>query len=282
MTREPEQSDPAQAAAPGMLSPAEREAIQWLVRLTSGHAAAADHAAFRAWRAQSPEHEAALAAARRLWLGMGPLLSTSPTTARARMHWTWLALAASLLIVIVLGYGLFDLERGRNPWMSAEIDSDPGIAVAFADAAGRCRLKLGGGDAYFDVAPNPDEAATGATVATRVNMPGSAFSVQPDVSGVLVTVTSGRLEVDTNASEGTSDGKAARVLGVGQRLRCLAYAHASVRPPAFAATSARFRCAVRYDYVSTGCQGLGDDVAVGDVEIRRRHRSRVGGGGLFG
>jgi transmembrane sensor len=46
-------------------------AIEWLVRLKSGHATADDHAAFAAWREQSTEHELAAREAETVWHGVG-------------------------------------------------------------------------------------------------------------------------------------------------------------------------------------------------------------------
>jgi len=43
------------------------EALEWIVRLNSGAAHKRDRTAFAAWRAQSPEHEAAAAEAEGLW-----------------------------------------------------------------------------------------------------------------------------------------------------------------------------------------------------------------------
>jgi transmembrane sensor len=50
----------------GELDPLQREALQWIVRLTSGAATAADAEALRRWRAQSEAHEAAFLEAARL------------------------------------------------------------------------------------------------------------------------------------------------------------------------------------------------------------------------
>ena len=68
------------------LAPVEREAIQWVVRLTSGETKPADRVAFRRWKAQSPQHAAALNHALNLWLGVGRALPAprQPTAAPPR------------------------------------------------------------------------------------------------------------------------------------------------------------------------------------------------------
>jgi transmembrane sensor len=51
-----------------------REAIAWLLRLTSGEATVEDAEAFERWHAQSPDHAAAWSEAVRLWRALGPAL----------------------------------------------------------------------------------------------------------------------------------------------------------------------------------------------------------------
>jgi len=68
------------------LAPVEREAIQWVVRLTSGETNPADRAAFRRWKAQNPQHAAALHHALNLWLGVGRALHASRKPAAAPLR----------------------------------------------------------------------------------------------------------------------------------------------------------------------------------------------------
>jgi transmembrane sensor len=49
------------------LNPIEREAVDWLQKLTSGELTPQDIAALKLWRAQSPLHEAAFAETKHLW-----------------------------------------------------------------------------------------------------------------------------------------------------------------------------------------------------------------------
>ena len=63
------------------------EALDWVVRLTSGDPDANEIEAFRAWRDQSPLHKAALADARKLWVDLGAILVVSERENRTRAHW---------------------------------------------------------------------------------------------------------------------------------------------------------------------------------------------------
>lgn len=56
---------------PPDLDPLTREAIAWVVRLTSGEATAGDAADLKRWRAQSPAHEDAFRRAAKLWKDFG-------------------------------------------------------------------------------------------------------------------------------------------------------------------------------------------------------------------
>ena len=210
MTRSP--SDPgAAASAAAVLPSAEHQAIQWVVRMTSGEAGAAERAAFAQWRAESAEHEAALRMARRLWLGVGRALPRHQVRPARSQRPLLLALAASLLVIIGLSYQLMRLQGGHG---AAARETPAAAPLEINVAAGRCRLVLGNGEAFFDVTPNPDRPVAGPAEETQVRMYDTAFSVRPETAGVLVTVTGGRI--------GVSVGKAERVLTAGQQLRCRA------------------------------------------------------------
>ena len=49
-----------------------REAIDWVHRLASGQATSEDAETLKRWRAKSPAHEAAFAAASGIWKDFGP------------------------------------------------------------------------------------------------------------------------------------------------------------------------------------------------------------------
>jgi len=231
MTRESSgQFRPEDADQPEAVPRAEREAIQWLVRMTSGEATPDERAAFAQWRSFSAEHEAALALARKLWFGLGRALPAR-SKAAPRRHWPLLALAASLLAVMGLSYqSLFRAGPGAavaGPGSvalngAARVEAAGGMAVEVGDAQGRCRLMLGRDEAYFDVTPNPERPVAGEAGETQVRMLDTVFSVRPEASGVLVTVTGGRVEVN--------DGKVARVFTAGQQLRCRADRHQALIP----------------------------------------------------
>jgi transmembrane sensor len=218
MKRESDPIDPAEPGQPEALPRAEREAIQWVVRMTSGEAGEADRAALAQWRQADPDNEAALAMARRLWFDVGQALPARAVAARARpalrRQWQPLALAASMLAAVALGYLAVHVWRG-------DLAGRGMVAVDVDGAEGRCRLMLGSGEAAFDLTPDlsSDQSSgparpAGAARETVVRMLGTAFSIRPEAAGVLVTVTGGRVQVKV--------GNVAREFTVGQQLRCRA------------------------------------------------------------
>jgi transmembrane sensor len=233
MTQQP--SDPSgldDAGPANGVSRTEREAIEWVVRMTSGEVTDEDRAAFAAWRSRGAAQEAALAAARKLWIGLGPAL---PARAKvpARPQRPLLALAASLLVVAGLGVQALhswreDGRRGSVALGDADHSaSGSRMAVEAGDAEGRCRLVLGRGEASFDVTPNPNQLAAGDAGETQVRVLDTAFSLKPEAADVLVTITGGRVEVN--------DGRVARILTAGEQLRCRADRHQADIDPGAAA-----------------------------------------------
>jgi len=113
MTQAPSATEePAGPAPARTVSAAERDALQWVVRLTSGETTPADRLAFRNWRVRSPKHAAALQSALGLWLGVARGLPARPlrVTASAR-HWPLLVVAAAALLLILIGINTYEYDN---------------------------------------------------------------------------------------------------------------------------------------------------------------------------
>ena len=198
------------------LTALEDEAIEWVVRLTSGKASVADRAGFERWRAQSAAHEAAAQAARQLWVGVGqtlvePRASAAPPSRVRRMladrpRVRNLALAASLLLGFFLFFQLFHNwrhdyvastgEQGRYllaDGTSVTLNSSSALDVRFTRL--ERRVVLDRGEAFFDVTHNPNLPFIVQAASGEVRVIGTAFSVRRESDDVLVTVERGRVEV---------------------------------------------------------------------------------------
>jgi transmembrane sensor len=202
----------------------QEEAIEWVVRLTSGAATDADRSEFERWRAQSPEHEAAASAARQLWVGVGHSLTAADVapeteteteheevTAKSRRRLLppprMLALAASVLLTMFLGFQTFHSWRHDHVAATGEqgafeltdgtaVTLNSGSALDVRYTRDARHVTLSRGEAFFDVAHNPDvpfivEAGSG-----QVRVVGTAFAVRRDENDrVVVTVERGRVAV---------------------------------------------------------------------------------------
>ncbi len=227
----------------------EDQAIDWLVRLGSGRAGPTDRAAFAAWRAADPAHEAAARAAERLWHDLGhtraaaghaeggaavvPLARPGRAPARRATRRAVIggALAASLALLVVAGVPPRDgADHVTAVGERAEIALPDGSVVAL-NTDTRLSVRYGGserrivlhqGEALFDVvadAARPFVVEAGAATARAV---GTAYAVSRDDDAVGITVAEGLVEV-------AADGAPVR-LGAGQHVEVAGGSLAPVRP----------------------------------------------------
>jgi transmembrane sensor len=205
------------------LSDADIEAVEWVIRLTSGDASAAERAAFEHWRAESPIHEAAFSEARKLWLGLGDILPTPivvtgvtsasnpPAPTRRRLQpSSVVALAAS--IALLVGVGTKYMSDWRYDHVTAlgqretvaladgsrvQLSSNSAIDIRYG--ADERRVRLVRGEAYFDVVHDARRPFVVDAGDDAVHDIGTAFSVRLESDGVAVVVERGAVEVTGDA-----------------------------------------------------------------------------------
>jgi transmembrane sensor len=218
--------DDTDALAYDGLADLEAEAVGWVVRLTSGEASAADRAAFEVWRAQSPAHEAALAEARKLWLGLGDILPApvvaapaaalrvAPARAARRRSGLAAGAAVSAAIALAAATGFQYFSNWQHDYVSAagqrrvvaladgtrvQLGSGSAIDVELSSTARRVRLVRG--EAYFDVVHDAERPFVVDAGKAAVRDIGTAFSVRLDGDdGVMVVVERGVVEVTASAA----------------------------------------------------------------------------------
>ncbi len=196
------------------------QAIEWVVRIHSGHATQADREAFANWRRDNPLNEAAAREAEAIWQGIGvagkEVRSTERSNRRAKVTRRAFIGAAS---VGLIGSGLMETGFLRLNFLA---DYVTGIGerktVVLADGstvlmnarsalsarfdANQRRISLFEGQATFSVAhdrarPFLVTAASGQTKAV-----GTVFDIDMRPDEVAVTVLEGGVSVTT---EGTSN-----------------------------------------------------------------------------
>ncbi len=211
MTPTPRSVSPAFARAP--IAASDR-AIEWLVRIHSGAPGAeAEAQAFARWRAESPKHEAAAREAEALWHGLGGAGAVALDTARktSREKITRRALigggAFAALGLGALAAGAIrdrlaaDVATGVNEVRATDLPDGSRVllnastALALDFSAAERGVRLLSGQALFNVARDPDRPFIVTAADGRTRALGTAFDVDMQPDGVVVTVVEGGVTV---------------------------------------------------------------------------------------
>ncbi|KMO43536.1 iron dicitrate transport regulator FecR [Methylobacterium tarhaniae] len=188
--------------------PIDEAAAGWVVRLSSTDATEADRAAFEAWHAADPAHEAAYAEMHALWHRLGHLPSPAPGTRRRRARTGPACLAVALVLGAALAYraGLADWLRA-DLWSGvgeighatladgSRVDLNTGTALALHFTGTERRVALLRGEAVFDVAHDPGRPFIVEGGGVSVRAVGTVFFVRADGASQPVGVAEGRVEV---------------------------------------------------------------------------------------
>ncbi len=218
----------------GTLSPAERDAAGWVVRLQAP-LSAAEKQALRAWLAQDADHARLLQEMSLTsdWLEALKFQPQEAPAERRPVRWgwgSWTAVAVVALAGLVgswwtsgpdvaqglalgeTGTALGEVKRleladGSVAWLNTETK----LVVEFS--AAERRLRLVQGEAHFQVTKNPARPFIVAVGASEVRAVGTAFAVRVGESEIAVLVTEGKVSVDPSVETK----EATPILAAGQR-----------------------------------------------------------------
>ncbi|MDZ4374360.1 MAG: FecR domain-containing protein [Phenylobacterium sp.] len=200
------------------------QASEWFTLMTRGDIAAPDLDAFRAWR-RDPENAAAFEAVKSAWTQAGGLAErpaiaalTEATLAkyapfdpkvRLSPRFVLRPIAFAAVAVAVLGGGALMVWRvldaplvtdvgGQRLEVLADgsrvrLNTDTRLRVAYRD--GVRRVVLEHGQAYFDVAHDPQRPFVVVADGAEVRALGTRFDVRHDRQAVQVTLLQGRVQV---------------------------------------------------------------------------------------
>jgi transmembrane sensor len=223
----------------------ERRAADWIALRETRALSPAEAAAFAAWRAADPRHEAAVAELDTTWAALDGLRAyPRPAAAPADPEFfshprsrrvAWLralpfAAAAAAVVALAAGAWLFSGSLRRSapaPALTAspttlrledgsEVELRPGSEVAPQFTAAERRVRLVRGEAHFTVAKNPARPFVVEAGGVAVRAVGTAFNVRldPAASAVAVLVTEGVVRVGEPAAVAA---ESAPTLTAGQR-----------------------------------------------------------------
>lgn len=193
----------------------EERAALWRSRQEQPEWSAADQAALDAWLEESTAHRVAWLRMEYGWRKVGRLSvlrGATPAEERRPLlsRWRPAAMAAGLALVVGLGSLVATQQLGGRKVYATELgghatapladgskielNTDTRVRVALAEE--QRTVWLDRGEAYFDVAKDPDRPFVVFAGGRKVTVLGTRFSVRRDGDRVLVAVAEGKVRVD--------------------------------------------------------------------------------------
>lgn len=187
--------------------PVTDEALDWVLLLREDQSAAT-HAAFDQWRDRDPAHGRAYTAVMATWAAPSLHLASGVPRPR-RIARPWLAgaaLAAMLALAAVIGPQALLWMRSDYQTSAGEslvqrlpdgssVTLNTATAIAIDFDAGKRRVVLLAGEAFFDVARDPHHPFIVTTRYGQVRVTGTQFGVRLDGEGDLVLLREGHVRV---------------------------------------------------------------------------------------
>lgn len=213
------------------------QACDWLSQLHAGEFSADDQLRLAAWRALDPAHERAWQQAQAAWRGMERLRGRAIPGAemllqeryrkpRDRFRWLPLAVACSVVLAVTLtAYyppGLWRADyltdKGQQRRITltdgsmVTLNSASALAIHFDDSTRRVELLQG--EAFFEVAKNPQRPFVVTSAGGEVRAVGTAFGVLRQSEQSKVELVEGIVEIQDDRhlhSERLSAGQTALI-----------------------------------------------------------------------
>lgn len=209
---------PIPPARPLGLSPEVRAAARsWVVRLADPSATTRERAAFEAWLARDPSHAAAYQNVLRLYSAAGELkdrFSSAPPAARLARRFSpkasaWIGSSAAAMALAVWLAQPASAPPARDfathvaevrdvaldDGSMVTLGADTEMEVAFS--ASERRVRIGDGEAFFEVAPDPQRPFLVDLGPAHVRVVGTAFEMKAVCGGARISVMHGTVEVTT-------------------------------------------------------------------------------------
>lgn len=199
------------------------QAAEWIVRAEEGDFSADDAARLAQWLESDPEHAAAYSELEALWCRIPQLPGASAkwpiaanddadeTTATSSGKWYWrftgglaacaVAVAVFLLVPFGAGPNEQQIETGIAQVSQMTLDDGsvatlgPKTQITIAFTNGERRLRLEHGEAFFDVAKDPERPFLVETGRTVVRVVGTRFNVKDGQNLLQIAVIEGTVRL---------------------------------------------------------------------------------------
>jgi transmembrane sensor len=196
----------------------EQAAAAWIARRDSGEWGEAEAAAFNEWLAASPGHRVAYYRLNAAWQETGRLQAlvgnTQPVPKRPQLtqrQLRWRSLAAALLLAVGVSLVVFkatNAPRGTHATVVGGLESVPMVdgsrvllntnsQVSIALSEHERRVELKQGEAFFQVAKDPNRPFVVVAGDKRIIAVGTAFSVRRDGDEMRLIVSEGTVRMET-------------------------------------------------------------------------------------
>lgn len=192
------------------------EAARWTARMDAGDWSAQDESDLQAWLASHPMHSGALLQAQAAWISTDLELMedarSDPPPTRVSRRWMMAGggglIAASLAGGLIWGTASLQYSTGvgeirRVPLADGSVAAiNTASKIAIQVDAKRRNVKLEAGEAWFQVAKDPQRPFVVDAGRVRVRAVGTAFAVRLESNGAQVVVTEGVVEAWVEGAEG--------------------------------------------------------------------------------
>jgi len=231
---------PFSSLAPG--DPIDQQASAWVVANGEPNLTDEERRAFELWRVADPRHAERYEAMSRAWGDVTQLKALAslvdPAEGMSPRRWptyrrfaATAAAAAAILIVFLLATGRIPSGRAGEQYATALAEvrqvtlSDgsvvtlgPRSSLAIAFTQGERRVRLAGGEAFFEVTHNPARPFLVEAGATTVRVVGTKFDVSHGAGTVRVAVLEGLVTVNTPFAAARDGAARTRFLHPGERV----------------------------------------------------------------
>lgn len=197
----------------------EQAAAAWIARRDSGEWSEADAAALNEWLAESPSHRVAYYRLNAAWQETGRLQALvgnpQPVPKRPQLserQLRWRSLAAALVLAVGVTLVVFkatNVPRGTHVTVVGGLQSVPMVdgsrvllntnsQVSIALSEHERRVELKQGEAFFEVAKDPNRPFVVVAGDKRIIAVGTAFSVLHDGDDLRLVVSEGTVRMETS------------------------------------------------------------------------------------